>query len=508
MSGKPASGVTASPGPARPSIPRLFRRRDRHRVSRPRAASVAAALLFASLLSACLRAAAQQTRNSGVPLAYVRSLVLAPVLLATPPDPPLLPRPPAASKQEAARWAAQAKARSVTEALRSSAVGSLGRALSEQMSEARGVTVTRGDLQVPPDFAVLLATLARQSGTEMIRDDSLSFIYDFARAGALFTAKVQSDSCLFAVMDRFGNNTGLEREVWIRTVAWLWKRVDKYEPGVLVGPFFAVGRAVAGRQLFRRGYSRSDDQLIKVATKQAALRLAGTLQTGRQALFMEDCRVAVIPAGLPASVEKTLEPMKVGARQQITVEARQTRRVPLSSLTRESDVLFQPETSPVARQLDPRDVAHAVRGVGFPVAEVWQAGKPDRERLARIADWLRVQYVFVSRAQSVELSETADVASDAGQLRPATRRQADVQIGGALYGRRENAILWQDTVEGGTIAITEYVRHEPRLRTDEQCVGDATRTAYAHLRAAFEEFKRKFDRDTVTTAGQRSPARS
>ena len=108
--------------------------------------------------------------------------------------------------------------------------------------------------------------------------------------------------------------------------------------------------------------------------------------------------------------------------------------------------------------------------------------------------------MFASRIRDVSLSERPELANDAGQIRPALHRQADVEVEGFLFGAREHAVLWRDTVEGGTIAITEYVRHQPRLRSDDQCIADAARTAYAHLRSSFEEFKRKDDRDTVTAS--------
>jgi hypothetical protein len=213
---------------------------------------------------------------------------------------------------------------------------------------------------------------------------------------------------------------------------------------------------------------------------------------------MEVCRVLTLPASVPLTIEKSVEEAdsQTGSGQTITL--------PLSYLRRQRDVLFQPETSPTAEPVPEGDATFAFTSIGAQPEEVWTAsGAPDQELLAKVAELSGAQYVFASRIRDITLSDSPELAKDGGELRTAVRRQAEMEVEGLLYGVRERAVLWRDTVEGGTIAITEYVRRQPRLRSDEQCVADAARTAYAHLRSSFDEYRRKFDRDTVTASRMR-----
>jgi hypothetical protein len=355
------------------------------------------------------------------------------------------------------------------------------------------MTVSAESAGIPENLATVLRDLASPNHP---REDILSFQPAFdAFAGAIANVR-DSDACLLTVMDRFGLNAGLEREVWLRTVAWMWRRVPNSR-GVLTGPYYAVGRAVAGRKLIGKGFGRTDDELVRDACAQASTRLVGTLETGRSPLFMDTCRVAVLPATIPAAVEKSMELMDVDPTNP-GKESAQTVTVPLSSLQRQMDVLFQPETGPVAT-LAAMPLHMSAIGLDADGArDIWRAGETNnQDTLRTVAGRLAVDYIFASRVRDIEISDRPEVASDAGLLRPAVRRQVDVEVEGLLYGVRERKVLWRDTVTGGTIAITEYVRHQPRIRTDEQCLADAARTAYAHLRSSFEEYRRKFDKETL-----------
>ncbi|HLJ76907.1 MAG TPA: hypothetical protein VKT75_05815, partial [Acidobacteriaceae bacterium] len=83
---------------------------------------------------------------------------------------------------------------------------------------------------------------------------------------------------------------------------------------------------------------------------------------------------------------------------------------------------------------------------------------------------------------------------DSGQVRGGVQRDAEAEVQATLYRRQDDRLIWIDRASGGTIALTEYVRHMARIRSDVQCVLDAARTAYAYLRSSFDEYCRKFER--------------
>lgn len=462
---------------------------------------VAAGACFSA---ACAAQAVTQDRTSAVvPLAYVRSLVVVPVALVTPVDPPLPPPPLPSKQKDHDRWHKRVLAREATADLRRFAVDSFEASLKNRLGQSRGALVEWDATAVPADIAIAFRGMARrrlevnpQQGSRALRP---------AEYAVGIMAAHQVDACIVTLVDRFGSNVGLEREVWLRAIAWLWRRDSKGGSEGLRGPYFAVGRAVSGRKLIGKGFGRTDEQLAQVAATLAASRLVGTLETGRRPLFMEDCLVAVIPAFVPTEVEKSISPLEESASLSGTALV-ETVSLPLSSLNRERDVLFQPESSPVARSLVSADVEQVLWGAGVQLADIWQGGNSANEDLlGRISARLDADYLFASRIRDVALADTPDIAPDLGQLRPAIKRQADVEVEGLLYGVREHAVLWRDRAEGGTIAVTEYVRHKPRLRSDEQCVADAARTAYSHLRSGFEDYRRKFDRDTITAGRAKQP---
>lgn len=420
--------------------------------------------------------AAEREPDGRIPLAYVRSLVAVPVILATQDDPAPPQEPSAAKKKEHAQWLARMKAREEFSGLRKLGRDALDLELSERLRQVRGITLTRASAALT------------ENGRAPVADTN------FVR---LITSRNGADACLITRIDHFNRNTGLEREIWLRAVGWLWRADEQGGMDSARGPFFAIGRAVAGRRLLRGGFSKTDDELVRQAATQAAQRLSGELETGRTPLFMDDCRVAVLPAVIPLSLDKTVE----AAPDDSAPAGRppQSFTLTLGSLVRQRDVLFQPETSPTAIRVGVDESLLAMTSAGLQASDIWTArGAPDLELLARIADVTNARYVFASRIRDISLTDSPELAKDAGELRTAVRRQADVEVEGLLYGAREKALIWRDTVEGGTIAITEYVRHQPRLRSDEQCLADAARTAYAHLRSSFDEYKRRYDRDTVT----------
>jgi hypothetical protein len=170
-------------------------------------------------------------------------------------------------------------------------------------------------------------------------------------------------------------------------------------------------------------------------------------------------------------------------------------KIRLPSLLRQDDVLFQPELGPISDTVDAEDCRNALEELGLTLKDLWaEKGAPNPEKLEAISGRLKADYIFVSRIHRIELSDSPYEVMDGFKPVPGLERRATVHVSAALYRKSDKQILWIDKSEGGTIAHTEYVRNHPRLRTDEQCVLDAARTAYAHLRYSFDEYRRKFER--------------
>src|SRR5215470_3089004 len=90
--------------------------------------------LFASVVE-------QSVRAQQVPLAYVRRVVIPPIALSMPPDPPLPPAPSAADKRRRERWEVRHKARADLVRLRTGVLGPIWDAVAAQMARVPGLTV-------------------------------------------------------------------------------------------------------------------------------------------------------------------------------------------------------------------------------------------------------------------------------------------------------------------------------------------------------------------------------
>src|SRR5439155_20767642 len=116
-------------------------------------------------------------------------------------------------------------------------------------------------------------------------------------SAAEYARSEKSDAALVSMVDRFGLNTGLERELWVRAAAYVVLAAD----GEVRGPFFAIGRARSGRKFFGfgKGFDRTDAELVRSAISQTAHRLVRTLITGVEMPFARNSRVAILPALIP-----------------------------------------------------------------------------------------------------------------------------------------------------------------------------------------------------------------
>jgi hypothetical protein len=164
-------------------------------------------------------------------------------------------------------------------------------------------------------------------------------------------------------------------------------------------------------------------------------------------------------------------------------------------LSRIADVLFQPELGPVAERIDDDVVKNAVEKQPLDVAAVFSGKIGTAERpLREIARSLQAEYYFVSRISDIDYVEREIGVRDGGIPRKGLERHVEIEAEGALIRASDIRVLWKDRVRGSTVARTEYVRHQQRIRRDDQCLADTARVAFGFLRYGVEEYKRRFER--------------
>lgn len=385
-----------------------------------------------------------------VPLAYVRTLALAPPKLVTAPDSALSPRPPVSDKQRVAQWEKRRRDR-------------------EQFLRMREQSVS--------DFSECLKTrLARLPGLAIVPAPE---VLD-SNGGLMLAGKnIGADAALSVSVDRFGIHAGAEREIWLRVVARL-ARSDRDE---IQGPYHALGLTRSVRWIALSRFQKDDSHMVRQAADQAARQLVHTLVTGEEPLFTHACRVAILPAEIPGQVEKRNE--TTGAATAVALPA----------LIRQRDVLLQPSLTPVALLIDSDDIEAARRAGGISVADLWSQGrKPALAAILDAAGRVRADYVFVSRVSDLDLGERIVTVQDSGQPREGLERSADAAAEAYLIRVSDCRVLWHDSTTGATRSRTEFVRHQARLAGDEQCAADAVRAAYGSLRFSFEDYMRRFER--------------
>lgn len=417
---------------------------------------------------------------SRAPLAYVRRLAIAPVALATRPDAPLPPTPPA-DKKALARWQAQQKSREQFVRLRAETLQRLEEVLSARLALMPGLSLTPQPRTgcAPGLWADPLSPRPEMPGRPVVGRNPEGRALPLAEPLAGLAREAGADAALAVAVDRFGTQTGLERGVWLRLIAY----VMPTEGGALRGPFHALGWARTGRKLFVKGFQKSDSRLAREAAAQAVGQLTHTLQTGQDPPFAREARVVVVPAMTPQAVEKRFE------------ETTETTRIPLPSLVRQRDVLWQPALSPVIEWIDADEMQAALRALRLEAASFWTpGGHPAVESVQSLAERLRADYVFASRLMNLELTERARTVLEDGQPRAGVERRAEAEAEALLLRAADGRILWRDQAVGTATTRTDYVRGKPRILTEEQCVLDAVRTAYIHLRFSLAGHKKRYER--------------
>jgi hypothetical protein len=386
------------------------------------------------------------------PLAYVRSVAIAPTRMALPTGVEAEPESFMISSQ--AKEKARLALRRDAAAIRTSAARQVDLALVDILPRMTNVAKVTPLPAAPPIVEGELSRAAREA---------------------------EVDAALAVEIDRCGMHAGIEREVWLRVRGLL-----ETSQSAKVGPFLGVGRARATRKLIGRGYSKTDDELLAQAAQQAVSQLAHGMRTGDRAPFLTGGRVLVLRAMTPNGARKA---------RQSPGGSIASERVEVPLMSRQSDVLFQPELPPVVTMVEPDEGDRALKALSLALKDLWLTdGAPNLDSLRALAAPLRLDYLFISRVRDIAIEESPVDIAVGKELRPGIQRKVDVTVDGVLYSRLDDRILWKDAVEGGTIAKTEYVRKRVRIRTDEQAVMDATHTAYAYLRYSFDEFQRRFYR--------------
>jgi len=278
-----------------------------------------------------------------------------------------------------------------------------------------------------------------------------------------------ADACVCVAVDRAGVRDALFRELWIRAIVWV---VPANEENVR-GPVFALSVARTAPRLLGRGHMRADDELADEAASACAGQAYGALDRGEQSPFAEDVRVAILPADMPDNIEVR------------SALGRVLHLLP-AALSRQSDVLFQPEVGPIADLSSREEVRGAMEAAGVDEAALWRGGDLDTDAVADLGRHLTADYVFCSRAQSVSLMPDLSEADDT-----AVGEVAEAIVELALLRVADGAIVWR-SVQSGTARNTMYAPSgSRRVRTREQCVLDAAVTAYAYGRFSLEDWARR-----------------
>jgi hypothetical protein len=193
--------------------------------------------------------------------------------------------------------------------------------------------------------------------------------------------------------------------------------------------------------------------------------------------------VAIVPAVVPASAAKGID----GKGSETTVSAGLTVRM--------ADVLFQPGLTPMVEKIDESEIVGAMRKLTLSNDDMWSSSETvSASAAASLGAVLRADYLFVSRIDEMQLTQRPAVIHQFGQVRDGLEVQAECEVTGAFVRTSDARILWTDRVIGSSTARTQFTRHGPRIRRDEQCLADAARVGYAWLRSSFENYKRRFEK--------------
>jgi hypothetical protein len=397
------------------------------------------------------------------PLEYVRSAIVMPPADLTPPPPPLPAVASRVPKSDSTRKAALARLREreFFVALRGSAAASVGTELTAGLGRLGGFAVHAGSVG---------------SGAIMTRGVNGALTIDPAAASSV-AREGGSGVAIITAVDRFGAHTRVQREVWLRAVAYAVSAT-----GDVRGPFHAVGVARASRMLLRRGFSRTDEQLVEEASARAARLLTRALETGREAPFCDDARIAVVPA-------TSAECVTPDAQSSAVPEP-----IRLPALQRQLDVLLQPDLPPVIVRVEADEVDRALAILHKTPADLWPSSDPDAGAVCALAARLGAQFVFLSRVTRLALSDGPADVRDGKTMRPGIERHVEAEAEAALVRASDGLVVWRESAPASTTSHTVFARGRPRIRSVEKCVLDVVHAAYGLLRLSFDDYRLRAER--------------
>ena len=378
----------------------------------------------------------ERTVGQSAPLAYVRTLEILPIVLETAPERPLPPLPPRSDKKSKASRAFVERRRTELGELKRLAAQQLGEALTARLAGVRGLNVVKAGDPTPPDARLRVA------------------------------------------IDRVGAHIGASREIWFRAAG----RLEVAESRLSFGPYYAVGQAVSPKWLIKPGFVWPDNELMAEAARQAARQLTQSLRTGTEPYFVRAGRAAVLPAAIDSTARKVIE----GQHGETTLTTR--------GIGRLADVLFQPGLTPMVDRAGADEVERAMLAAQLNPGDFWDVlGAPAGNVAVVVGRALKAEFLFISRAAEMSITRRPALIQQFGSTHEGTEVQAEMAVSGAFIRGRDAAVLWSDTVIGSSTARTQFTRHGPRLRREDQCLADAARVGYARLRSSFENFKRQFE---------------
>lgn len=279
--------------------------------------------------------------------------------------------------------------------------------------------------------------------------------------------KVGADAVLLVRVDRFGVHDRLYREMWIRLRAHVIRTTD----GRWSTPCYGLGVARTAPRLVARGYMRSDDELLKEAAEGAVGELFTALHTGRQRPLAREERVIVLPALVPGAVDAP------------TGSAGAARRIPVPFLTRQADVLLQPEVGPLAEVVELSAVRALLRRCSIDPAMLWRGREPNIPVITTLGRQVGADMAIISTIERAHVGEPPGGSFADGREARVTVRCVMVSVSGGT-------VEWA-TVQTGTASTVlrrngcvEYVR------SDAQAIVDAAIAAYGRVRTALEEYAR------------------
>ncbi len=323
------------------------------------------------------------------------------------------------------------------------------------------------------DLANLQQKLAKSLDARLRSNIAVVYHIDVDNGASFITPK-EMDAVLKTDLDRFGMVNGFERKMWGRVSTQVLRA------GKSSQLLYATGVATASKRWIGKGYSLTDAQLVDSLASTISTRLIACLRKGTSSITATEAKFAIVPTFMPELVEMVVGKMGDTSKLQVNVP----------SLYRQADILFQPEVGPLSIVVrEPNRISISNQNHPLPVLKYKEMIQLNA--LHAECERLGVDFLFVTNVESVDGEKELGVGEESLLIKTI---RVDTTVDGLLYSLKDNRIIWRDIAEGGTVARMETIRGKPRIRTDEQCIVDSVRTAFAHLRSQFDDYLKVTDR--------------